>query len=90
MPVDPNIRDAYRRGLQRVGQKVTFIGYVGVAPNVTQTSATVLARVMDYSPEGPVVGRTDFPQSKLGAITQGDRMLIVLDDDLAAKASRSP
>jgi hypothetical protein len=44
---------------------------------------------MGYSPEGPVVGRTDFPQSKLGVITQGDRMLIVLDDDLAAK-SRSP
>jgi hypothetical protein len=83
MAVDPAIRDAYRRALARAGQSVTFVRNVGVAPNITQVSATVTARVMTYIPDTAAVGRTDFSASRLGTITQADRKIIVLADDLA-------
>lgn len=83
MAVDPMIRDAYRRALARTGQSVTFVRNVGVAPNITQTSATVTARVTTYTPDSAAVGRTESSARKLGAITQGDRKIIVLADDLA-------
>lgn len=82
--MDPGAISAYRRAIARTGQPVTFIRYQGVAPHVVTFSATVTARVTSYTPDSSVVGRTDFSANKLGAITQGDRKIIVLEADLAA------
>lgn len=83
MAVDSAIRDAYRCALARTGQTVTFIRNVGVAPNITQASATVMAHVASYTPDAEVMARTEFSARRIGAITQGDRKIIVLADDLA-------
>lgn len=79
----PSYVAAYRKALQRNGQPVTFVRDAGVAPGISQVSATVQAHVMNYVPDTNVVGRTDFGQ-RLGTITQGDRKIIVLADDLSA------
>lgn len=83
MSPDPGIIAGYRRALARTGQQVTFIRANGFTPHVAEFSATVMARVMSYTPDSSVVGRTDFSANKLGAITQGDRKIIVLEADLA-------
>jgi hypothetical protein len=80
---NPSGQQAYRRTLAQLGQPVTIIRNVGVAPNVTQISATVQAIVKGYQPDGASVGRTQFSESRMGAITQGDRHILLLVDDLA-------
>lgn len=81
-PCDPEFLAAYRAALMRNGQPVTFVRNIGVAPHIRQVSATVTARVMTYTSDTDSVSRTDFSERKLGAITQGDRKLIVLCMDL--------
>jgi hypothetical protein len=44
---------------------------------------------MSYVPDSSVIGRTDFG-NRLGTITQGDRKIIVLCLDLAAKSFPVP
>ena len=87
MTADPNIVAAYRRGLARAAgrQQVTFMRPTGVAPNKAFFSATVIAVVQDYAPDSTSEAETDVSGRKLGAITQGDRTLIVMADDLAAQ-----
>ena len=80
---NPAGQQAYRRTLAAIGQPVTVIRNVGVAPNVTQISAVVQAIVQGYQPDGTSARRTDYSDSRMGAITQGDRHIVVLADDLA-------
>lgn len=77
MAVDPTIRDAYRRALDRAGQQVTFVRVIGNPPNATDVQATVTARVWHYEPLPDVMAIK--PE---GGITQGNRKIIVLNDDL--------
>lgn len=77
MAVDPTIRDAYRRALDRAGEPVTFVRVIGDPPNVTDVRATVTARVWYYGPQPDVMAIK--PE---GGITQGNRKIIVLNDDL--------
>lgn len=79
---DQNARAAYRRALSRAGQSVTVQRWTGQAPNRTVTQATVKAFVRDYTANSGAVGRTDFGESKQGAITQTERHVILLGEDL--------
>lgn len=76
-PIDDSIVAAYERAMTRRGETVTFQRITGQAPNVTVTSAVVTALVMSYSPAGQILAVE--PE---GAVTLGDRMVIVLDRDL--------
>lgn len=76
---DPGIVAAYRRALARRGQPVLVRRVSGDAPNVATFDAAVTAVVMDYAPQGDVLAVK--PE---GGITQGDRLVILLTDDLAA------
>lgn len=83
MTANPSAVAAYRSALARVGQSVTFTRVNGQPPNTATFSATVNAVVNDDLPDMTAVSRTGFSESKRGAITQGDRKVIVLGQDLA-------
>lgn len=84
MAADPAIVAAYRRALQKAGVSVTVTRINGFAPNaVTFSAEKIPAIVRNYTPDGTVVEQTGFAASKVGAISQGDRMVIVMADDLA-------
>lgn len=75
---DPSILAGYRRALLRRGQPVLVRRVSGDAPNVATFDAAVTAIVMSYTPQPDVMAIK--PE---GGITQGDRMVIVIADDLA-------
>ncbi len=78
MPADPSILAGYRRAFARRGQPVLVRRVSGDAPNVATFDAAVTAIVMSYTPQPDVMAVK--PE---GGITQGDRLVIVLADDLA-------
>jgi hypothetical protein len=83
---DPGIVASYSRALARAGITVTFQRWAGAAPNrQLVASATVTAVVRDYQPDGSAEARGGSSASKMGAITEGDRIVIVLAGDLAAQ-----
>lgn len=85
MQVDPLIREATRRAIYRAsgGLQVTFTRIVGLAPNASVTNATVTAVVRDYKIDTQEIGQEGFKATSPGAITQGDREVLVMADDLA-------
>jgi hypothetical protein len=87
MTADPSIVAAYRRAFARQGVAVpvTLTRITGFAPNTATVSADIVAIVRDYMPDTTAVAETGFAAGKQGAITQGDRMIIVMIDDLAQK-----
>lgn len=82
---DPNIVAGYRRAISIAGIPVQFQRINGQAPYTASIFANVTAVVREYSPDGGEASRTGFGSSHVGAITQGDRMVIVLEDDLNAQ-----
>lgn len=87
MTADPSIVAAYRSAFARLGMtvEVTFTRITGVAPHKVPVSATVRAVVRNFMPNTTEVEQTGIADSKLGAISQGDRQMIVMAVDLAAK-----
>jgi hypothetical protein len=65
--------------------QVTFQRVTGLAPNVTIVSATVTAIVRNYQPDGVAESQTGYSGSQVGAITLGDRQILVMASDLAAQ-----
>ena len=84
--VDPRSQAAHTRAIQRRGVPVTFQRLSGVAPNVTitpATGATVTAVVYDYAPDGSASSQAGYGAGEIGAITQGERKILVMASDLA-------
>ncbi len=67
------------------GEEVTVTRIFGLAPNTRSFSATVIALVEDYQPDRYEPERTGYSGSQLGGISQGDRQIVLLVDDLAAQ-----
>jgi hypothetical protein len=82
--IDPSAQAFTRQGILLVGIPVTFERVTGYAPNVVIVSATVTAKVMKYALDTVTVAETGYSASKVGAIRQGDRQILVMADDLAA------
>ena len=85
--IDTAINGAYERAFARLGVavSVTFKRVTGFAPNaVTTQSAAVMAVVRNYQPDTTSVAQTGYATTKQGAITEGDRMIIVMVTDLQA------
>jgi hypothetical protein len=82
---DPSAVAAYREALAVAGVPVTIQRVSGYAPNVTVVaSATVTAAVRNIKPDGTQTAQAGLSAPAMGAIEQGDRMVILLSDDLAA------
>lgn len=91
--IDPAINAAYARAFARLGVavSVTFKRATGFAPGaVTTQTATVMAVVRDYNPDTTSVAQTGYAATKIGAITEGDRVIIVMATDLANAAFPLP
>lgn len=83
---DPAVLAGYRRALARAGRLVTIERWIGQPPNrVLSAGAEVKAIVRDYTPDGQVVGQSGYGAGRPGAITEGDRFVLMLEDDLKAK-----
>lgn len=83
MPLDLAGQAFTRQSIYLVGVSVTFARLFGVAPNVTSMTACVTAVVRLVLSDGEVESRTGYASSKPGSITQDDRQIIVMSDDLA-------
>lgn len=69
--------------LTKAGVQVTFQRITGDAPNTTIKSATITARVRKDAPDRYATAETGHSMYMVGAITQGDRIVIFVADDLA-------
>jgi hypothetical protein len=75
------------------GQPVTFQRLVGQPPSVTLSpsgGAAVSAVVRNYLPDTTAEAASGYSASELGAITEGERLLIVMAADLAAAGFSLP
>ena len=91
--MDANAAAFTRAGILRVGQQVTFQRLVGQPPSVTLSpagGAVVNAVVRNFNPDTTAVAASGYSASELGAIAEGDRMLIVMAADLAAAGFSLP
>jgi hypothetical protein len=66
-------RASYRRALDQAGETILIRRYTGAGTSRPQSSWPVRARVVAYE-----------PKELVGGIVQGDRKLIVLQEDLVA------
>ncbi len=76
-----------RTGILRVGQPVAFQRLVGQAPNATITppgGAIVTAAVRSYLPDTTQQAASGYSASQVGNLTEGDRQVLVMAQDLAA------
>ena len=84
---DASAQSLTKAAIQYCGQQVTFQRLVGQPPSVTVTptdGATVFATVRNYQPDTTAEAATGYSASRVGAISEGDRLLIVMACDLAA------
>lgn len=91
--IDTAINASYKRAFARrgVAVQVTFKRVTGFAPNpVTTVTANVMAVVRDYQPDTTSPAQTGYAATKMGAITEGDRTIVVMGTDLAAAAFPLP
>lgn len=90
MTADPSIVAAYRSGFARRAKPVKVTRVTGVAPNAVPFSVVVSAIVSNYTPDTTVVEQTGYATSKMGAITQGDRIVLLMGADLRDKGFPLP
>ena len=90
MTADPAIVEAYRRAMQRNPVKVRVVRISGQAPNAVPFAVEVTAIVRDVMPDTTAVAQAGYSASKVGAVTQADRLVILLADDLRAKGFPLP
>jgi hypothetical protein len=83
MSVNQSALAGYRRALEARGELVKFQRVTGTAPNTASFYATVMAIVSGYQADSQVMARTGYAAGSVGAITQGDRTILVLASDLA-------
>ncbi len=85
--IDPRYQKMTARMIAKAGgaAQVTFQRVTGLAPNTTLVSATVTAHVRNYQPDTTEASKTGYSASQPGAITLGDREILVMAADLTAQ-----
>ena len=73
---------AASQGIQLAGVSVTFKRLTGVAPSVTTTAATVTAIVRSTLPDTTEEGETGYSGNKPGGLSQDERQILVMSQDL--------
>jgi hypothetical protein len=80
---NPGIVAAYERALLKAGVQIVVKRITGFAPNPTATfSAWVVAIVRDYQTDTTQPAQEGYAATKIGAIGEGDRMIILMATDL--------
>lgn len=74
---------AHRRWIQRTGELVTIRRISGTAPRTVSFSVEVYANIQTYAPDSVQPSEAGYSPSQLGGITQNDRKLIIVAQDLA-------
>ena len=90
---DTSAQALTKAALLYCGQPVTFQRPVGQPPSVTLSpvgGATVEAVVRGFNPDTTAEAASGYSASELGAITEGERLLIVMAADLAAAGFSLP
>jgi len=77
------MQSAYRRAIQRTGELVTVRRISGTAPRTVSFSVEVYANVQTYAPETTEPSEAGYSASQLGGITQNDRKVIIVAQDLS-------
>lgn len=85
---DPSAVAFMRQAIAARGVLVTLRRVFGFAPNATTFSATLTAFVAKVAPDGAAAARDGLSASTPGAVTQNDRTVRIMADELAA--SRFP
>lgn len=80
--IDASAQAFTAQGIYARGIAVTFVRVSGVAPRTASFSADVIASVEAARPDSEQVARTGGSARQPGAITQTDRMVIVMAQDL--------
>ena len=90
--VDPRLQATTARMIYKAsgGAQVTFQRVAGLAPNTTLVSATVTALVRNYMPDGVAESAGGYSGSQIGAISLGDRQILVMASDLEAQGFPLP
>ncbi len=82
---DPGIVAAYEAAFATCGIQVAVKRVTGFAPNPTASfTAVVTAIVRDYQPDTTQPAQSGYASTKVGSITEGDRLVILMASDLAA------
>lgn len=68
-----DLKTSYRAAIDAVGENIVIRRYTGAGQNRPRFDVAVRARVVDYE-----------PNELVGGISQGDRKLIVLAEDMIA------
>ena len=83
--INPGMVAGYDRALLKRGTQIIVKRITGFAPNPTSSvSAWVVAMVTDYQPDTTQPAQEGYAATKIGAITQGDRLVILMATDLEA------
>jgi len=93
--INPHLQASHRAMILRAsgGLQVTFQRVTGVAPSATVSpvgGATVTAIVRGYNPDGMASREAGYSAGNVGAITQGDRQILVMADELTAAGFTLP
>ena len=81
--VDYCMQAAYRRAVQRTGELVTVQRISGTAPRTVSFSVQVWANVQTYAPDSVEPSEAGYSSTQLGGITQNDRKVIIVAQDLS-------
>lgn len=85
MPADPGMVAAYRDALDKAGVTVTVTRINGFAPNaVTVKAENIRAIVRADTPNTTETAQGGYATTRMGAMTEGDRVVILMAADLAA------
>lgn len=83
MSTDPGIEAAYREAVERARVRVTVIRPNGFAPNVDPVLAeNIPAAIRDATPDTTEPAQSGLPTTRPGAMTEADRIVILMTRDL--------
>lgn len=91
--IDPSLQARTAAAIYARGETVTFSRWIGAPPSRTQSpagGATVTAMVATYRADTIAARSAGYSASNVGAITEGDRFLIVMSADLEAAGFALP
>jgi len=87
---DPSIVSAYRNAFARRAVPVVVERIIGFGASQTVIAATVPGVVQGNTVSTSASARTDYAATEPGAISQGDREVLLLADDLEREAFPLP
>lgn len=80
--IDESARAFWREAIERVGVPIVLSRAFGYAPNVTTFSVNLRAKVLLAAPDGSAASQQGLGAGGAGAVTETDRSVIVMAEEL--------